>query len=83
MKDSWNNTDGEEKNDDRSNTARFTTTHLKTAKRKSKLAILDKRPTTNRLSHGMFFLVMTAYSLVREPKRFGGSCFRHHFQDLP
>jgi hypothetical protein len=65
------------------NTAMFTTTHFKRAKKESNPGVLDKSSVTNRLNHGMFFLVMTAYCLVRGPKRFGGSCFRHHFKIYP
>jgi len=65
------------------NVARFATAHFKRPKIESNPGVLDKMSATNRLKHGVFFLVMAAYSLVRGPKRFGGSCCRHHFQDLP
>ena len=86
MKHQCNNTDAEEeKYEDKSlyNIAMFTSTLFKRAKIKSNPAVLDNRPVTNCLSYGMLLLVKTACSLVRRPKRFGGSCCRHHFQDLP
>jgi hypothetical protein len=65
------------------NITRFTTTYIKRAERKSNPALFEKSPATNGLSHGIWFLVVTACSLVHGPKHFGESCCRLHFQKLP